>query len=86
MDKDETIKFLVKQNDFILNVNRTLKLKNFIKNIAISGSLLLNVYLLHISKSWIQSKIRPKHFCRTLISNPDFSFEEVKRGSSVVFT
>ena len=40
--------------------------------------------MLHISKSWIQSKIRPKQFCRT--SNPDFSFEEVKRGSSVVFT
>ena len=40
--------------------------------------------MLHISKSWIQSKIRPKQFCRT--SNLDFSFEEVKRGSSVVFT
>lgn len=40
--------------------------------------------MLHISKSWIQSKMRPKQFCRT--SNPDFSFEEVKRGSSVVFT
>jgi len=39
--------------------------------------------ILHISKSWIQSKMRPKQFCRT--SNPDFSFEEVKRGSSVVF-
>ena len=50
MDKDETIKFLVKQNDFILNVNRTLKLKNFIKNIAISGSLLLNVYFLYTIK------------------------------------
>jgi len=42
--------------------------------------------MLHISKSWIQSKIRPEQFCRTLISNPDFSFEEIKRGSSVVFT
>ena len=40
--------------------------------------------MLHISKSWIQSKIRPEQFCRT--SNPDFSFEEAKRGSSVVFT
>jgi hypothetical protein len=40
--------------------------------------------MLHISKSWIQSKMRPEKFCRT--SNPDFSFEEVKRGSSVVFT
>jgi transposase len=40
--------------------------------------------MLHISKSWIQSKMRPEQFCRT--SNPDFSFEEVKRGSSVVFT
>lgn len=40
--------------------------------------------MLHISKGWIQSKMRPKQFCRT--SNPDFSFEEVKRGSSVVFT
>lgn len=39
--------------------------------------------MLHISKSWIQSKMRPEQFCRT--SNPDFSFEEVKRGSSVVF-
>ena len=50
MDKDETIKFLVKQNDFLLNVNRTLKLKRFIKNLAISGSVLLNIYLLYISK------------------------------------
>jgi hypothetical protein len=50
MDKDETIKFLTKQNDFILNVNRSLKLKNFIKNIAISGSVLLNVYLLYYVK------------------------------------
>jgi len=50
MDRDETIKFLIKQNDFILNINRTLKFKNFIKNIAISGSVLLNVYLLYISK------------------------------------
>uniref|UniRef100_A0A6C0C368 Uncharacterized protein n=1 Tax=viral metagenome TaxID=1070528 RepID=A0A6C0C368_9ZZZZ len=40
--------------------------------------------MLHISKSWIQLKMRPEQFCRT--SNPDFSFEEVKRGSSVVFT
>jgi len=40
--------------------------------------------MLHISKSWIQSKMRPEQFCRT--SNPDFSFEKVKRGSSVVFT
>jgi len=40
--------------------------------------------ILHISKSWIQSKMRPKQFCRT--SNSDFSFEEVKRGLSVVFT
>lgn len=39
--------------------------------------------MLHISKSWIHSKMRPEQFCRT--SNPDFSFEEVKRGSSVVF-
>ena len=43
--------------------------------------------MLHISKSWIQSKMRPKQFCRT--SNPDFLYaphnEEVKRGSSVVF-
>ena len=42
--------------------------------------------MLHISKSWIQSKMRPEQFCRTSNSNPDFSFEEVKRGSSVVFT
>ena len=40
--------------------------------------------MLHISKSWIQLKMRPEQFCRT--SNPDFSFEEVKRGSSVDFT
>ena len=50
MDKAETIKFLIKQNDFILNINRTLKFKNFIKNIAISGSVLLNVYLLYCTK------------------------------------
>ena len=50
MDKDEIIKFLIKQNDFILNVNRTLKLKNFIKDIGILGSILLNFYLLYISK------------------------------------
>ena len=31
MDKDETIKFLIKQNDFILNVNRSLKLKISLK-------------------------------------------------------
>jgi len=35
--------------------------------------------MLHISKSWIQSKMRPKIFCRT--SNPGFSFEKAKRGS-----
>ena len=40
--------------------------------------------MLHISNSWIQSKMRPKNFCRT--SDPDFSLEEIKRGPSVVFT
>ena len=39
--------------------------------------------MLHISNSWIQSKIRPEKFCRT--SDPDFSFEEVNRDPSVVF-
>jgi len=39
--------------------------------------------MLHISNSWIQSKIRPENFCRT--SDPDFSLEEVKRDPSVVF-
>lgn len=35
--------------------------------------------MLHIYKSWIQTKIRPEQFCRT--SNLDFSFQEVKRSS-----
>ena len=48
MDKDEIIKFLIKQNDFILNVNRTLKLKNFIKDIGIVGYILLNFYLFKV--------------------------------------
>ena len=39
--------------------------------------------MLHISNSWIQSKIRPGRFCRT--SDPDFSLEEVKQDPSVVF-
>ena len=39
--------------------------------------------MLHISNSWIQSKIRPEKFCRT--SDPDFSLEEVNRDPSVVF-
>jgi hypothetical protein len=41
------------------------------------------VNMLHISNSWIHSKIIPENFCRT--SDPDFSFEEVKRDPSVVF-
>ena len=36
--------------------------------------------MLHISNSWIQTKIRPENFCRT--SDPDFSLEEVKRDPS----
>jgi len=39
--------------------------------------------MLHISKSWIHSKIRPENFRRT--SDPEFSLEEVKRDPSVVF-
>ena len=39
--------------------------------------------MLHISNSWIQSKIRPEKFCRT--SDPDFSLEEVNQVPSVVF-
>ena len=39
--------------------------------------------MLHLSKSWINSKIRPENFCRT--SDPDFSLEEVKRDPYVVF-
>ena len=39
--------------------------------------------MLHISNSWIQSKIIPENFCRT--SDSDFSLEEVKRNQSVVF-
>ena len=39
--------------------------------------------MLHISNSWIHSKIRPENFCRT--SDPDFSLEEVKQDPSVVF-
>lgn len=50
MDKDETIKYLIKQNDFILNINRSLKFKNFLKNIFISSSVCLNVYLLYSFK------------------------------------
>jgi hypothetical protein len=47
MNKDETIKYLIKQNDFILNTNRSLKLKIFIKNILLSGSVLLNVFFFY---------------------------------------
>ena len=50
MDKDQTINFLIKQNDFILNINRSLKFKNFLKNILISSSVCLNVYLLYSFK------------------------------------
>jgi len=41
------------------------------------------IYIIHLSKSWINYKIRPENFCRT--SDPDFSFEEAKLDLSVVF-
>ena len=56
MNKDETISFLIKQNDFILNNNRALKLKIFLKNILLSSSVLLNVYL--FSKIFVSNAYR----------------------------